>query len=79
MFGRSIEVKTPEQLAVMRRAGLVVAQIIDALRSHVAVGVTTSELNEVAHEVIRSAGASSNFLGYHGFTGVICTSVSTLR
>lgn len=76
MFGRNIEVKTPEQLAVMRRAGLVVAQIIDALRNHVAVGVTTSELDEVAHEVIRSAGASSNFLGYHGFTGVICTSVN---
>lgn len=76
MFGRSIEVKSGEQLAVMRRAGLVVAQIIESLRANVAVGVTTSELNEIAHEVIRSAGATSNFLGYHGFAGVICASVN---
>ena len=60
----------------MRRAGLVVADVIATLRQHVAVGVTTAQLNEAAHDVIRSAGASSNFLGYHGFTGVICASVN---
>ncbi len=76
MFGRKIEVKTREQLATMRRAGLVVADVIDALRQNVAVGVSTAELDEIAHDVIRSAGASSNFLGYHGFTGVICASVN---
>lgn len=76
MFGNKIEVKTPDQLAHMRQAGLVVAAVIDSLRSAVAPGVTTAELNDVAHETIRSRGAASNFLGYHGFTGVICTSVN---
>lgn len=60
----------------MRQAGLVVAAVIDALKQNVAVGVSTAELDEIAHDVIRSAGATSNFLGYHGFTGVICASVN---
>ena len=38
--------------------------------------MTTGELDAIAHEHIRSRGATSNFLGYHGFTGVICTSVN---
>ncbi|TXJ06794.1 MAG: type I methionyl aminopeptidase, partial [Aeromicrobium sp.] len=58
MFGNKIEVKTPDQLAQMRQAGLVVAAVIDSLRSAVAPGVTTAELNDVAHETIRSRGAA---------------------
>ncbi len=38
--------------------------------------MTTAELDVIAHDHIRSHGATSNFLGYHGFTGVICTSVN---
>lgn len=75
MFER-VETKTPEQVAVMRQAGLVVADIHDALRAAIAPGVTTGELDEVARDVIASAGATSNFLGYHGFPGVICASVN---
>lgn len=76
MFGRGIEVKNPEQLALMRRAGLVVADTLSALRAAVVPGVTTGDLDALAREQIASAGATSNFLGYHGFTGVICTSVN---
>lgn len=76
MFERGIEIKTPEQIAIMRSAGLVVGETLEVLRDAATAGMTTGELDAIAHEHIRSRGATSNFLGYHGFTGVICTSVN---
>lgn len=76
MFERGIELKTPAQIEVMRQAGLVVGKTLELLRATAAAGMTTGELNAIAHDHIRSLGATSNFLGYHGFTGVICTSVN---
>ncbi|MDF1704532.1 MAG: type I methionyl aminopeptidase [Aeromicrobium sp.] len=84
MFGRSVEYKTADQIAVMRRAGAVVAEMHAAVRAAVAPGVTTRELDLVAREVLARHGATSNFLGYGargasgegGFSGVICTSVN---
>lgn len=60
----------------MRAAGRVVAEMHDAIRAVARPGVTTLELDRVAREVIDRRGARSNFLGYHGFPGVICTSVN---
>src|SRR2546421_7209130 len=74
--GMSIEIKTPEQLAVMREAGLVVARTLGALAAAVKPGVTTAELDELAEAEIRAAGATSSFKGYHGYPAVICTSVN---
>ncbi|MEZ0065465.1 methionyl aminopeptidase [Streptacidiphilus sp. MAP12-20] len=71
-----VEIKTPEQIAKMREAGLVVAEALKAAREAVVPGVTTGELDAVAKKVIEGAGAKSNFLGYHGFPGVICASVN---
>ena len=78
MLGRRsrIEIKTDEQLRHMRAAGLVVARALAATADVVAPGVTTGELDAVAAQVIADAGARSNFKGYHGFPGVICTSVN---
>lgn len=77
MFGRErIEYKTPEQVLLMRRAGLVVARALDAVRAEIRPGVTTAELDAVAEDVIRSAGATPSFLGYHGFPASICASVN---
>jgi len=77
VFGRErIEYKTPEQVAVMRRAGLVVADALDAVRAVLAPGVTTAELDAVAEEVIASAGATPSFLGYHGYPASLCVSVN---
>lgn len=77
MFGRGIEYKTPDQIRRMRAAGLVVADIHDAVRAAIAPGVTTADLDAVAAEVIERAGATSNFLGYHGFPGRLCVSVNS--
>lgn len=76
MFERGIEIKTPAQIELMRQAGLVVGKTLELLRHTAVAGMTTGELDAVAHDNIRSMGATSNFLGYHGFTGVICTSVN---
>ncbi len=66
--------KSKDQLALMRRAGRVVAEIHDACTKAAKPGVTTAELDAVAREVIERRGARSNFLNYHGFPAVICAS-----
>ena len=78
MFRRKdrIEIKTPEQIALMREAGLVVARTLEVLRTSVAPGMTTKDLDVIAEESIRGHGAVPSFLGYHGFPGSICTSVN---
>jgi methionyl aminopeptidase len=58
----------------MRKAGKVVAEMHEATRAAIRPGVTTMQLNEVAAEVLAKRGARSNFLNYHGFPAVICTS-----
>jgi len=77
MFGRErIELKTPDQVRVMRRAGLVVADALDAVRSAVRPGLTTRDLDTIAAEAIRSAGATPSFLGYMDYPATICVSVN---
>lgn len=79
---RGIELKTPEQIKHMRRAGLVVARALDVVTREVTPGISTGELDAIAAEVIASAGAAPSFLNYGdhegtgGFPGVICVSVN---
>jgi methionyl aminopeptidase len=70
-----VTVKTPEQVQLMRAAGLVVARALDKLAAAVAPGVTTGQLDALAEDSIRAEGAIPSFLGYHGFPGSICASV----
>ncbi len=71
-----IQLKTPDQIALMRAAGLVVARALREMRAAVAPGVSTADLDAVARDVLRDAGAESSFLGYHGYPAVICASVN---
>ena len=73
---RGIEIKTPEQIAKMRVAGLLVGQTLELLRSSVRPGISTLELDKIAEDNIRSNGGTPSFKGYHGFTGSICASVN---
>jgi len=66
--------RSSDELAKMRKAGKVVAEMHEATRAAIRPGVTTMELNNVAAAVIEKRGARSNFLNYHGFPAVICTS-----
>jgi len=71
-----VEIKTPEQIDAMRRAGLVVGRTLELLRTSAKAGVTTAELDAIAEDAIRAAGATPSFLGYQGFPASICTSVN---
>src|SRR5206468_9261832 len=75
-----IQLKTPEQIQLMRAAGLVVAGALAAMREAVAPGVTTADLDAIARDVLRDAGAQSSFLdydiGYGPYPAVICASVN---
>ncbi len=77
MFRRhpKLQIKTDEQIGLMRQAGLVVADALDAVAAAVAPGVTGRTLDRIAEEVIRGAGAVPSFLGYHGYPASICVSI----
>jgi methionyl aminopeptidase len=70
--------RNESELAKMRRAGKVVAEMHTATRAAAKPGVTTAELDKIAREVLDNRGATSNFLGYHGFPAVICTSPNSM-
>ncbi len=71
-----IQYKTADQIRLMRRAGLVVADALDAVRAQLRPGVTTRELDAVAAGVIRARGAVPSFLGYQGYPATTCISVN---
>ncbi|HEY3088239.1 MAG TPA: type I methionyl aminopeptidase [Jatrophihabitantaceae bacterium] len=73
-----IELKSLDQIKLMREAGLVVARGLEAMRSAVAPGVSTADLDALARDVLASEGATSSFLnyGFPPFPAVICASVN---
>ena len=71
-------VRTSDEIAVMRRAGRVVAEMHDCIRDALRPGVTTLDLDKIGRDVLERRGAQSNFLGYHGFPAVICASPNNM-
>lgn len=77
-----IEYRTPAEIEEMRPAGRFVADVITALAEAADVGVNLLELDELAHRMIREAGATSCYIDYHPSFGaspfgkVLCTSVN---
>jgi methionyl aminopeptidase len=68
--------KSPAEIARMRAANVLVADVLVELRGLVKAGVTTGELDAVAEDRVRRAGAVPAFKGYHGFPATLCTSVN---
>jgi methionyl aminopeptidase len=68
--------KSEKELDKMRAVGELIAGVRETLRSMIAPGVTTLELNVAAEKMIRDAGAIPTFIGYHGFPFAICASVN---
>ncbi|HVF53050.1 MAG TPA: type I methionyl aminopeptidase [Actinomycetota bacterium] len=66
--------KSPEEIAIMRRAGRVLADTLDKLEAALRPGITTAELDAMAQASIESAGARPSFKGYRGYPASICTS-----
>lgn len=71
-----IELRSAADLALMRRAGMIAAQVVDELKAMIAPGVATVELNRVAEAKIRSLGGRPGFLGLYGFPASVCVSIN---
>jgi methionyl aminopeptidase len=73
---RVVPQRSDGELDAMAAAGAVVAAALHAVRSAATAGVSTLSLDEIAESVIREAGATPSFLGYHGYPASICASVN---
>jgi methionyl aminopeptidase len=72
----AIQLKSPPQIARMRESNLIVKDVLDTLEDAAAPGVSTWELNEIAHRRCKQLKATPAFLGYRGYPAVLCTSVN---
>jgi methionyl aminopeptidase len=70
--------RNADELVKMRKAGRVVAEIHEATKAAIRPGVSTAEIDRVARQVLERRGATSNFLNYHGFPAVVCTSPNSM-
>lgn len=70
------DIKTPETVERIRRAGRIAAQAMEAAAAAIAPGVTTDALDKIAHEYLCDHGAYPSCLGYMGFPKSICTSIN---
>lgn len=74
--------KSPDELAIMARAGKVVARMHEVVRDAIRPGISTAELDEIAENEVRRAGAIPSFKGYGGtrmappFPGTLCISIN---
>ena len=77
-----IELRTPAEIEAMKPAGRFVAEVLRVTSAAAKVGVNLLELDRIAHDLIRRAGAVSSYIDYHPSFGaspfgkVICTSVN---
>jgi len=73
---RVVPQRSAGELDAMAAAGAVVAAALQAVHAAAVTGTSTLSLDEIAESVIREAGATPSFLGYHGYPASICASVN---
>ncbi len=71
-----VTIKTPEEIKVMRRANLIVADILEEIGQMIKPGISTGELNEKAEDLVKKKGAEPAFKGYAGFPSALCASIN---
>jgi methionyl aminopeptidase len=72
----SIRIKTPEEIDILRKAGKILASVIQELQRSLKSGMTTKEVDEKAEKLIRQHNVLPAFKGYRGFPGCVCISVN---
>ena len=73
----TVSIKTPDDIAKMRIAGRLAAQVLEMIGEHVQIGVTTDELNTICHDyIVNVQKAIPAPLNYNGFPKSICTSIN---
>ena len=72
-----IKLKSPEQVALMRVAGLLASDVLDMIGEHVVPGVTTAELDRLCHRmIVDEQGAIPATLDYKGYRHASCISIN---
>lgn len=73
----TVSIKTPEEIAKMRVAGRMAAEVLEMIGDFVKPGVSTAELDRICHEhIVNVQNAIPACLGYHGFPKSVCISVN---
>ncbi|MER3537344.1 MAG: type I methionyl aminopeptidase [Thermus sp.] len=72
----AIKLKSAWELERMAAAGALLTEVVEEVARHIAPGVTTKELDQIAHEAILRRKARPAFLGLYGFPATLCTSVN---
>ncbi len=73
----AITIRTSQEIAKMRRSGIALRAVLDAVRVAVVAGSTTMDLERVAEAKIAELGGISAFKGYHGYPRMLCTSINS--
>ena len=74
---RTIHIKTADEIAKMRIAGRLAAEVLEMIEPYVAPGISTNQLNDICHEhIVNTQKAIPAPLNYQGFPKSICTSVN---
>jgi methionyl aminopeptidase len=73
----AVVIKSSQEIEKMRRAGQVVREVLELVRSKVKPGATTLDLEKAAADRVAQLGVKAAFKGYHGFPCVLCTSVNS--
>lgn len=71
-----IVIKSKREIDLMRRAGEIVYETHQLLKTRICVGISTEELDKIAYDYIVSCDAVPSFKGYNGFPATLCTSVN---
>lgn len=75
----AIQLKTPSEIEQMRVAGRLAAEVLQLLAEHVKPGITTEELDRIAHEhIVAVQQATPANIGYRGYPKTLCTSVNNV-
>ncbi len=71
-----IEIKSEREIATMRQAGKIVAEVLRTLSERIKPGMKTKELDIIAEREVKKLGAESSFKGYHGYPATVCVSIN---
>ena len=69
-------IRTEEEIEKLRESNLLVSRTLAEVAKHIAPGVSTLKLDEIARQYIVDHGAKPGFLGYKGFPNTLCTSIN---
>ncbi|MBU1148627.1 type I methionyl aminopeptidase [Patescibacteria group bacterium] len=71
-----IDLKTPKEIAIIKKGGKILSDCLYRVADQVRPGVSTKQLDQIAQEAIKKAGAEPSFLGHENFPAAICVSVN---